>query len=157
MRKTVITPEAGEAKKASLSKGLDVAELARVEVSSEDPQFPVENVFSNEPGEGWRAATSGEQTLRLLFDEPLSVRRIDLAFQETKVTRTQEIALRWKGSEGSWREIVRQQWNFSPSGSTSQVESWQVQLDGLSELELKIRPEIGGGAAVASLRQWSVS
>ena len=156
MRKTVITPE-GEAKTASVSKGLDVTELARVEVSSEDPQFPVENVFSADPGEGWRAAKSGEQTLRLIFDQPLSVRRIDVAFQEDKTTRTQEIALRWKTDGGSWREIVRQQWNFSPSGSTSQVESWQVQLDQLSELELKIRPDIGGGSAVASLRQWSVS
>ena len=49
------------------------------------------------------------------------------------------------------REIVRQQWNFSPKGSTSETEDYHVHLGGASILELTIRPDINRRDQVAGL------
>lgn len=156
MRKSIIASEAGLGVAPKQSEKLAITERARVEVTSEDPRHPVEDVFT-EGTNGWLAGEPGEQTLRLIFDEPADLGRISLLFEEAEVTRTQEIVLRWKSGNGDWREIVRQQWNFSPTGSTSELETWQVKLDQLKELELKIRPDTTGGPALASLRQWIVA
>ncbi len=59
---------------------LHLPSLATVEVTSEDPAFPVEAAFSE--GRGWRASSPGSQTLRLVFDAPVSVRRVLLEFRE---------------------------------------------------------------------------
>jgi hypothetical protein len=56
-------------------------EIARVDVSSEDPQYPIESAFKCAETPGWRAGQPGEQTIRLLFDEPKDIRRIWLAFR----------------------------------------------------------------------------
>ena len=89
---------------------LDLERLARVEVTSEDAAHPVESALISGTGSGWRAARAGEQTIRLIFDEPVRLRRIRLLFQEEEVARTQEFVLRWSGGGGaSYREIVRQQ------------------------------------------------
>jgi len=49
------------------------------------------------------------------------------------------------------REIVRQQWNFSPTGSTTEIEDYFVDLDSVSVLELALRPDLGGRDVVATL------
>ena len=157
MKKRVIaTDEAGTGTKVG-GDWLNLEEIASVEVTSEDPRFPVESAFDTSGGPGWRAAGQGQQVIRLLFTGPQSIRRIHLEFYETEVSRTQEFTLRWGGSSGSnAHEIVRQQWNFSPNGSTSQVEDYQLALQAVSLLELTITPDISGGSAVASLAQWRV-
>ena len=48
---------------------LDMPNIARVEISSEEPEQPVEAALTPGDGRGWRAAQAGEQTIRLLFDE----------------------------------------------------------------------------------------
>jgi hypothetical protein len=55
------------------------------------------------------------------------------------------------------REIVRQQWNFSPAGSGSEVEDYEVDLDGVSALELAIKPDLARGEAPATLASWRVA
>ena len=76
---------------------------------------------------GWRATGPGKQTIRLLFAYPQRLRRIWLNFDETRIERTQEYVLRWCSDRGqSFREIVRQQWNFSPQGATSETEDHHV-------------------------------
>ena len=69
--------------------------------------------------------------------------------------------LRWSADGGqSFREIVRQQWNFSPQASTSETEEHQVELAGVKVLELIITPDIGNDGnndAVASLAQLRVA
>jgi hypothetical protein len=133
---------------------LDLAQIATVEVTSEDPRFPIESVFT-EGGPGWRAAETGEQRLRLIFDEPVSVRHIQLRFHEPDIERTQEFTLRWSGAQGGTsREIVRQQWNFSPAGPATELEDYTVSLEAVSALELAIRPDIGSNSAIASLAAW---
>jgi hypothetical protein len=46
---------------------------------------------------------------------------------------------------------VRQQYTFSPGGSTREVESYALRLDGVSALELEIVPDLGGGPSRASM------
>ena len=102
---------------------LNLDGAAVVEVTSEDKEYPVEAALISGEMRGWRAADSGAQTIRLVFDEPQTLRRMVLIFEETETTRTQEFVLRWSGDYGgSFQEIVRQQWNFSPPNSIREVE-----------------------------------
>ena len=50
-----------------------------------------------------------------------------------------------------FKEIVRQQWTFSPPGSVRELEEYQVELSNVTVLEWLIKPNIGGGLARASL------
>ena len=137
---------------------LNLDGAAVVEVTSEDKEYPVEAALISGEMRGWRAADSGAQTIRLVFDEPQTLRRMVLIFEETETTRTQEFVLRWSGDYGgSFQEIVRQQWNFSPPNSIREVEDYRVDLSGVNVLELVIVPDISGGAARASLKSLRVS
>jgi hypothetical protein len=156
MRKRIIDAHAAKANSLSNAQWLNLAQIATVEVTSEDPDFPIESVFTGK-GPGWRAGTSGEQQIRLIFDEPISVRRIQLRFEEPEATRTQEFVLRWSGVDGGpGAEIVRQQWNFSPDGSITELEDYTVDLRNLSELDLVIRPDISRNEAIASLAAFGI-
>src|SRR5207302_7146728 len=96
----------------------------------------------------------GVQTIRLIFDQPQRLKRISLIFVETEHRRTQEFALYWSPDDGkSSREIVRQQWNFSPPGATREIEDYRLDLPGVTALDLHIIPDISGGEARASLAQ----
>jgi uncharacterized protein (DUF736 family) len=88
--------------KAAGSNGLwlPLEQIATVEVTSEDPRFPVESVFASDAGTGWRASQDGEQQLRIIFDEPTTLHRIQLDFFEPEVERTQEFTIRWSSAEG---------------------------------------------------------
>jgi len=135
---------------------LDLQHLAQVEITSEEDSHPIEAALLP-GGSGWRAAHAGEQTIRVLFDTPQKVRRIQLLINEEHQTRTQEFALRWSADGGqSYREIVRQQYNFNP-GMTRELEDYTVELAGVTTLELVIKPEIGGGDARASVAQLRIA
>jgi hypothetical protein len=129
-----------------------------VEVTSEDTDYPVEAALVSGQTRGWRAADAGAHTIRLIFDESQTLKRIALVFEETEIERTQEFVLRWSGDYGgSFQEIVRQQWNFSPPNSIRDVEEYRVELSGVNVLELVIVPDIGGGAVRASLKRLRLS
>ena len=137
---------------------LDIESAAVVEVTSEDPNCPVESAFVSGDARGWRATAPGSQTIRLVFDQPQRLKCISLEFEEHETARTQEFVLRWS-SDGasSVKEIVRQQWNFSPPDSIREVEEYQVELSGVTVLELVINPNIGGGVARASVKNLRLS
>lgn len=61
---------------------LNLENMVQAEITSEDAAHPIESALVSGSGSGWRAAESGEQTLRLLFDEPQGVELIHLAFHE---------------------------------------------------------------------------
>lgn len=155
MRKRIVpsTEEAPE----SAPEWLDLEALAEVEITSEDPAHPIESALLPADGPGWRAGGPGPQSIRLLFDPPRALHRIRLEFRETAVDRTQEYVLRWSADGQEFRDVVRQQWNFSPGGATSQVEDHRVELAGVAVLELDITPDIGGGSAPASLEKLRVA
>ena len=158
MRKRIASPSSNQKQSKSAGRWLDLEQIATVEVTSEDPHFPVESVFNTSNGPGWRAREKGEQQIRIIFDEPMSVKRIHLKFIETEVERTQEFTIKWASAEGGLtKEVVRQQWNFSPTGSSSEVEDYEVRLDGVSTLELAIKPDLGRGNALATLAEWRIA
>jgi len=133
---------------------LNVDTLAQVEVTSEDTAHPIESGLLPGMESGWRAAQSGAQTVRLVFDQPQRIKRLHLEFHEDQLERTQQFVLRWSSNGGqSYREIVRQQYNFSPPATTSEHEDYPVDLDGVTTIELNIVPDISGGPARASLAQ----
>lgn len=153
MRKRIIASEV-ESSPPTGEDWLDLEDLAEVEITSEDPAHPVESALLGGATAGWRALGPGEQTIRLLFEPPLTLHRIWLEFVETAVERTQEFVLRWSPDGGrTFHEIMRQQWNFSPGGATGEIEDQRVELTGVTVLELTIIPNISGGAATASLSQ----
>jgi hypothetical protein len=134
---------------------LDSDRNVLVEVTSEEEACPIESAPLPDENEnrGWRAANPGAQIIRLTFDEPQALRRIRLIFDDTENTRTQEFVIRWSPRTGhSFREIARQQWNFSPSGSVREIEDYSVDLSEVAVLELMIVPDKADSAARASLR-----
>jgi hypothetical protein len=156
MRKTIKNSETELApEKASW---LDVRTIARVEVTSEDWRYPIESAFDETDERGWRAAERGKQNIRLFFDEPPRIRRIWLRFMELEAERTQQFTLQWsKDKTDALRPLLQQQWNFSPSGSTSEIEDYEVDLNGVWMLQLLIDPDIARGPAVASLASWRLA
>lgn len=131
---------------------LDLDAVAEVEITSEDPAHPIEAALLPGTDPGWRAAGPGEQTIRLLFSTHQRLRRIWLEFSEHERDRTQQFVLRWSPDGGaSFHEILRQQWNFSPPGATTETEDVRVDLSPVTVLELTIQPDISGGGTPASL------
>ena len=136
---------------------LDLDKIAQVAVTSEDPDYPIESAFAFGESPGWRAGGKGEQTIRLIFDPPQRIKRIWLRFVETEAERTQEFSLRWRPEkDASEREIVRQRWNFSPTGSNTEIEDYKVDLVNVGILELKINPDVSQGGAIAKLAEWRI-
>ena len=139
MRKSVI-PSASAATASTYEHWLDLDAIARVEITSEDANLPIEHALGKTPTTGWRAARPGPQVIRLHFDAPQVVRRIQVHFIERQAERSQEFAV-YAGSAGQMREVVRQQWTFSPHGSTEEIEDYTVDLQRVTMLELRIDPD----------------
>ena len=138
---------------------LDLEGIADVEVTSEALSSPIEGALLSQASAGWRAGSSGRQKIRLHFRPPQHLTRIFLDFVETESERTQEYTLRWSADYGEpFREIVRQQWTFSPQGAPREIEDYSVNLQEVKILELDIIPDVRTGSkAVASLAQWRLA
>jgi hypothetical protein len=136
---------------------LDLGVLAMVEVSSENPEHPIESALVAGHESGWRAGTPGRQIIKLCFSPARRITRIQLHFEESSVSRRQEYALRWSPErEQPCRDIVRQQWNFSPDGSTVEIEDHRVDLPSAAVLELIIDPGSEGQSAFASMQRMRI-
>ena len=141
-----------ESQSVSDQAWLNLETAVTFELTSEDESHPIETALSSRGRGGWRAAGPGAQTIRLIFDGPQRLRRINLVFNEAEMSRTQEFVLRWCSEDDQgFREILRQQWNFSPPQTAREIEDYQVDLASVKILELVIVPDIGGGNAYASL------
>jgi len=137
---------------------LELGQAALVEVTSEEDGYPVERALLPGRERGWRAGTPGTQLIRLLFDRPQTIRVIRLVFKEYQAPRTQEFVLRWlpHGTE-SWKEVVRQQWNFSPPQTVEECEEYKFDLASAAALELSINPDISQQGVRASLESLQLS
>ena len=139
-------PEAGE---------LDIAATATVQVTSEDPAYPIEHVFDTRRGPGgsrWVAAEPGEQTLILAFDTLQSIRQTIVEVEEPDINRTQELRLSVSHDGGqTYRELRRQEYNFSPPGTTFERENWTVLAEGVTHLQLWMNPDKEGKPCRATL------
>jgi hypothetical protein len=139
MRKSIVSPSTVAAVPIS-DLWRDLERIARVEISSEDEQFPIEHALGKKGTTGWRAAGTGPQLIRLHFDEPLNIKHLRVHFIDKTAERSQEFAV-YAGSGNELKEVVRQQWSFSPNGSTEEIEDYTVNLSGITTLELRIDPD----------------
>lgn len=156
MRKTIISPciEDLDAQKPEF---LDLESLAQVEISSENPGYPIESALLDDGGSGWQAATTGEQMVRLIFDQPVDVKCILLVIDELVLPRTQEFALYWlRHGDRCYQEILRQQFIFSPPNTCQQVERYSVDLKRLKILKLNIMADINNSDVLATLAKFRV-
>ena len=141
MRKTILTAPLAQPGDLPLETWLDLARIARVEVTSEDPSFPVEHALAMETTRGWRAGSPGPQVLRLHFDVPQDLDRIHLNCIDRIVEGTQEVAIYAATATMPLHELRRQQWTFSPGCSTEEIEDFTLHLPAVTMLELRIDPD----------------
>ena len=124
-------------------------------VTSEAPEHPIDHVFDDHRGPGgtrWIAGEPGEQTVILAFDTPQTINQILLEIEEPEVARTQELQLSPSCDGGkTYRELLRQEFNFSPDGTTFEREKWTVSAQGVTHLRLVIKPDKGGKPCLATL------
>jgi hypothetical protein len=128
MRKELISPKKRDPQLLNEpidESWLDLDRLAIVQVTSEEEGFPIDAALLPNREKGWRAASPGTQTIRIFIDEPRKLTRIWMLFEEPEDTRTQEFLLRWSADNGgTCREIVRQDWNFSPPNALREIEDF---------------------------------
>ena len=154
MRKEIVEHRTTAGKGQATAEWLDLDSIAHVQLTSEDPAFPIENALGTSPERnerGWRATSPGPQTITLGFDGPQHIRRIFLHFIERETEREQEVVLRYSSASETNREIVRQQWTFSPTGSAQEIEDYEVELKSVTQLELVIDSDRGRRHCLATL------
>jgi hypothetical protein len=137
------------------SSAKDIAAIATVWVTSEAADAPIDRAFDESRGPGgsrWVAAAPGEQRLILAFDTPQTIRTISLEVEESGVSRTQVLHLAASCDGGQfYQELRRQEFTFSPPGTTFEREEWAVTLEGVTHLQLLITPDKGGQPCRATL------
>jgi len=134
---------------------LDIPTIATVIITSEEADHPIEHVFDSQRGPGtsrWRAAGPGEQCLIINFDMPQMLHHLMLDIEEPDVTRTQELLISVSSDGGrTYRDVVRQEYNFSPPGTTYEQETWELNTDRVTHLAIRITPDKGSRAGLATL------
>jgi len=159
LRKQIITKRSGES--ASLEGEIPIADVATVQVTSEQAGHPIDNAFDERRGPGgsrWVADAPGEQTVILVFDSPQTIRKIGVEAEELAVSRTQELAVSVSSDGGrTYRELVRQEFNFSPPGTSFERELWSVSAGAVTHLRLEIKPDKGGRVGRATLTSLAVA
>lgn len=133
----------------------DITALATVLVTSEAPDHPVDHVFDDSRGPGgsrWVADVPGNQRLILVFDTPQTIRTLTLEVEELEMSRTQELSVTISRDGGhTYQELLRQEYNFSPPGTTFEREVWTLIAEGVTHLQLTIKPDKGGAPCCATL------
>jgi hypothetical protein len=157
MRKKIINRTDETPETSAEENWLNIEAIAEVEITSENASYPIESALIPGRPSGWVAGEEGKQTIRLVFDQPQTIRRVMLSFSEPLIERTHEYALNWYEANGELHEIARQQWNFSPNGATVEVENYHLDLPGVSVLELCINPDISNSHSLASLEQLRIA
>jgi len=153
LRKQIVPSRSGDP--ASLEGEISVADVATVHVTSEQSDHPIDNAFDGRRGPGgsrWIAEGPGEQTVMLLFDRPQAIQRVGVEIEEPAVSRTQELSISLSSDGGrTFRELVRQEFTFSPPGTSFEREVWSASAEAVTHLRLDIRPDKGGRIGRATL------
>ena len=78
--------------------------------------------------------------------------------EEDAVSRTQELSLSVSEDEGcTYRDLVRQEFNFSPPHTTFEREVWSVAALRVTHLRLEIKPDKAGRVGLATLTSLSLA
>jgi len=133
----------------------DIAALATVGVTSEATDYPIDHAFDSHRGPGgsrWVAGAPGPQRLLLTFDAPQTLRRLRLEVEEHEVSRTQDLQVAISRDGGhTYQTLLRQEYTFSPPGTTFECEEWAIPVEGVTHLQLVITPDKGGAPCYATL------
>jgi hypothetical protein len=134
---------------------LDIPTIATVIITSEEADHPIEHAFDGQRGPGtshWQAAVPGEQCLTINFDTPQTLHQLVLDIEESEVSRTQELLILVSSDGGrTYQDVVRQEYNFSPPGTTYEQETWALNTDRVTHLAIRITPNKGSHAGLATL------
>jgi hypothetical protein len=153
LRKQIVPRRSSES--GSLEGEISIPDVATVQVTSEEADHPIDHAFDQQGGPGgsrWIASEPGEQTVILLFDAPQTIRKIGIEIEELAVSRTQELSLSVSSDGGrTYRELVRQEFNFSSPGTSFERELWSASAEAVTHLRLDIKPDKGGRAGRATL------
>ena len=88
----------------------------------------------------------------LAFDAPQTIVQALLEVEELEVARTQELQLSLScDGGGTYREGLRQEFNFSRTGRPSSGRSGKMTAEGVTHLRLVIKPDKGGKPYRATL------
>lgn len=86
------------------------------------------------------------------------MRRLALVVEEPDVARTQELQMATSDDGGrTYREVLRQEYTFSPQGSKFEREGWAADADAVTRLRLVIRPDKGGKPYLATITSLALS
>jgi hypothetical protein len=155
-----VTPKPAQAP-ISIEGSIPIADVAVVEVTSEQPHYPIDNAFDSSRGSGatrWIADAPGTQFVTLAFDHPQTIRQIGIEVEETEVSRTQELSVSASYDGGrTYQELIRQEFHFSPPGTTVERERWSVSAGAVTHLRLEIKPDKGGHIGHATLTSLTLS
>jgi len=138
---------------------IDVASLATFHYSSEDPDHPLEHLIDGRCGRGgtrWASARPNTtERIELEFEPAQRISRLVYEVEEHRVERTQEVRVEVSTDHGrTYRQVLAQDYTFSPEGATFQHEELHLEVPPLTHLKLTIVPNKGGPgvATLTSLR-----
>jgi F5/8 type C domain len=138
---------------------IDIAGCATIAYSSEDPAHPVEHMLDGRRGPGatrWMSARPDTtEYIVIEFDRPQTISRLVYEVEETMRERTQEVRVEVSEDGGqSYRQVLVQEYNFSPGGATYQREEQRFNLRQVTHLRLSIVPNKSGSgtATLTTLR-----
>ena len=138
---------------------IDIAASATIAYSSEDPTHPVENLLDERSGPGGTRWTSARldtiERILIEFDRPQTISRFVYEVEETMRDRTQEVRVEVSDDGGRvYRQILVQEYNFSPRGATFHREEQRFNLHRVTHLRFTIVPNKSGSgtATLTALR-----
>src|SRR4030095_13529295 len=138
---------------------IDIASCATIAYSSEEPAHPVEHLLDGRSGPGatrWTSARSDvSEQIVVEFDQPQTISRLLDAVEEGVRERIQEVRVEVSEDGGqTYRQILVQEYTFSPRGATYQCEEHRLNLKPVSHLRLTIVPNKNGSgtATLTTLR-----
>ena len=151
--------EADAATSARATDEIDIAGCATIAYSSEDPAHPIEHLLDGRSGPGatlWISARPDTtEHIVVEFDQPQAISRLVYEVEEATRERTQEVRVEVSEDGGrSYRQILVQEYTFSPSGATYQREEQRFNLRQVTHLRLTIVPNKNGSgtATLTALR-----
>jgi len=157
LRKRFLPDESGAG--ITAAGAIDLASSSVIGFSSEHPSHPIENLLDSHAGLGGTRWISGRadvaERIVIEFDQPQTISRLVYEVEERERERTQEIRVEASLDHGeTYRQVLVQEYSFSPGGATFQREDLRLRLENVTHLRLHIVPNKQGfgPATLTSLR-----
>jgi F5/8 type C domain len=131
---------------------IDLASHAILAYTSEDPEHSIENLIDRHYGRGgtfWAGSkVDVTECIIVEFEQPQSVSCMIYEVEECTSERTQEVRVEISADGArTYRQILVQEYTFSPAGATFQHEEQRLNLPSITHLRLTIVPDKHGSGA----------